>query len=316
MDIAHLSIFYKDRKNCFFFYSTDIGKLKDFIGFIKFLQAEQYNVFVYFVVNWAYSGNDYYTYCKANSIPFVVLANTIKELNFYIDQNYQSIYCNHNAWLNYNFYNITDTVKEYDVVYNGRAIPWKRHALLNRTTSYTKCFISYNTRDVKLSYFQPKCILENISSSEVVETLNKSKIGIVLSEEEGACYSSSEYLLCGLPVISTISRGGRDVFYTKYNSIVCLPDRQIIEDKILSTLKNYEQFDKTKIRADHIKTQHFFLDNFLKFNQDLFIKYMIKKDVQYLLDLFINSNYPIHIYPGKSFQYYFKKLKRKPFIIF
>jgi len=315
---AHLSIFYTDKKHCFFFYATDIGssKLCNFISFVKFLQAEQYNVLVYFVVSWAYSGNEYYTYCRANSIPFVILANTIQELNFYLDQGYQSIYCSQNTWLNYNFYTITDAAKEYDVVYNGRATPWKRHALLNRCAPYSKCFISYHDRDVKLSFFLPQAVHEDISPAQVAQVVNKSKIGIILSAEEGACYASSEYLLCGIPVISTLSRGGRDVFYTKHNSVVCVPDRQIIEDKIMSTLHNYAQYDKIKIRADHIKTQHFFLDNFSRFNQDLFIKHGIKKKVADILESFINSTLPVHIYPGKTFKYYYKKLKRKPFILF
>lgn len=31
----------------------------------------------------------------------------------------------------------------------------------------------------------------------------------------------SEYLVCGIPVVSTKSLGGRDVWYGEYNSIIC-----------------------------------------------------------------------------------------------
>ena len=48
-------------------------------------------------------------------------------------------------------------------------------------------------------------------------------VGGVFSEEEGACWASSEYLLCGLPVVSTHSRGGRDVWYSGHNSLIVEP---------------------------------------------------------------------------------------------
>jgi hypothetical protein len=63
--------------------------------------------------------------------------------------------------------------------------------------------------------------------------------------------ASSEYLLCGIPVVSTPSKGGRDVWYDSYNSIVVdrptaksikaavqhfvdnPPDAQVIRDRYL-----------------------------------------------------------------------------------
>lgn len=52
-----------------------------------------------------------------------------------------------------------------------------------------------------------------LDHDEVTDAIYKSCLGGIFSEHEGACYASTEYLLCGCPVISTPSVGGRDVWY-------------------------------------------------------------------------------------------------------
>jgi glycosyltransferase involved in cell wall biosynthesis len=52
-----------------------------------------------------------------------------------------------------------------------------------------------------------------LSPQEVNESLNQCAVGLALSREEGGMYASTQYLLAGLPVVSTSSRGGRDEFY-------------------------------------------------------------------------------------------------------
>jgi glycosyltransferase involved in cell wall biosynthesis len=52
-----------------------------------------------------------------------------------------------------------------------------------------------------------------LAPQEVNECLNQSAVGLALSREEGGMYASMQYLMAGLPVVSTPSRGGRDEFY-------------------------------------------------------------------------------------------------------
>jgi glycosyltransferase involved in cell wall biosynthesis len=54
--------------------------------------------------------------------------------------------------------------------------------------------------------------------------MRQSYCGLILSKIEGVCRASSEYLLTGLPVVSTPSKGGRDVWYDKDNSLIVDPD--------------------------------------------------------------------------------------------
>jgi glycosyltransferase involved in cell wall biosynthesis len=53
----------------------------------------------------------------------------------------------------------------------------------------------------------------NLSPHEVAACINRARVGLCLSEEEGQMKASIEYLLCGVPVVTTASRGGRDFFF-------------------------------------------------------------------------------------------------------
>ena len=55
--------------------------------------------------------------------------------------------------------------------------------------------------------------LRYLNTEEVRRILVQSWCGLALSAQEGAMYASGEYLLAGLPVVTTRSRGGRDAFY-------------------------------------------------------------------------------------------------------
>jgi glycosyltransferase involved in cell wall biosynthesis len=58
-----------------------------------------------------------------------------------------------------------------------------------------------------------------LNPTQVAELLNASATGLILSALEGQNRATIEYLMCGLPVVSTINRGGRDRFLSPSNSI-------------------------------------------------------------------------------------------------
>jgi glycosyltransferase involved in cell wall biosynthesis len=83
-------------------------------------------------------------------------------------------------------------------------------------------------------------------------------VGGIFSEKEGACYSSSEYLLCGLPVVSTRSEGGRDEWYNKWNSIICDPIESAVSEAVSRAKYNLKKgiFNRHRIRAMHVSKQY------------------------------------------------------------
>ncbi len=80
--------------------------------------------------------------------------------------------------------------------------------------------------------------------------LNNCQVGGIFSAKEGACYASTEYLLCGLPVITTASKGGRHVWYTPQNSITVEATPEAVAAGVQLALHKLAtgEFDRQKIR--------------------------------------------------------------------
>jgi len=172
---------------------------------------------------------------------------------------------NHNCFLDENLFKVVESEKKYDAIYTARLAPFKRHHLASKVENLA--LIAGNTSGELIKDLPPhKYINEShLSPEEVILKLSESKVGLLLSEFEGACYSSSEYLLCGLPVVSTRSHGGRDIWYNAYNSIVCdaNPDSVAEAVKHLASQKR----DPFRIRDMHISLAKELRDNFIQMHQ-------------------------------------------------
>jgi len=133
--------------------------------------------------------------------------------------------------------------KKYDAIYNAQLVPWKRHEL---SMGVERCaFLFYrdgSAPDVEASQTAimsghariPGHVFINeldetgrpvrLSPRKVNKHLNRACVGLCLSATEGAMFSSIEYLLTGLPIVSTPSRGGRHVYYDDDYCWVVPPD--------------------------------------------------------------------------------------------
>jgi hypothetical protein len=183
---------------------------------------------------------------------------------------FDSVYVNHNCWLDENLFKLSEVPYEqrlYDLVLVTRPERWKRPFLANLIDRLA-IVKGHNFR--KNDYFDlatlnPKYLNESrINPNEVHAVISNSLCGGIFSEEEGACYSSSEYLLSGLPVVSTNSHGGRDIWYTQFNSVIVEPDETSVRGGVNLLIENLlsGSFDPKKIRSDHIELSAFFRNNF------------------------------------------------------
>jgi glycosyltransferase involved in cell wall biosynthesis len=80
----------------------------------------------------------------------------------------------------------------------------------------------------------------------VARYCNRAHVGLCLSATEGAMYASIEYLLCGLPVVSTINRGGRDFFFDAEFCITVPPDPTAVARAV-------EELIRRKISPEYIR---------------------------------------------------------------
>jgi glycosyltransferase involved in cell wall biosynthesis len=161
----------------------------------------------------------------------IVLCNTIAELELFASEGIETIFCNQNALCVDEdvFYPLQTERRIYDAVYNGAMVHWKRHDLASLIDHCAHIFYQRSDFDrsqtlalldemrklmPKHDFINPVSdnIIQEICAAEVNEILNKSCVGLCLSASEGAMLASMEYLLAGLPVVSTHSKGGRDVF--------------------------------------------------------------------------------------------------------
>jgi hypothetical protein len=158
---------------------------------------------------------------------FTILANTEEEKALACGRGIDAFWCNKNCFLDERLiYPEANVPKLYDAVHNARLVPFKRHELaaevprlavitggFELAESYAKQTLS-TMSDLQYCNYNPiSGALRQLTVEQVRRTLVQSCCGLALSAREGVMWASGEYLLAGLPVVTTRSLGGRDVFF-------------------------------------------------------------------------------------------------------
>jgi glycosyltransferase involved in cell wall biosynthesis len=149
----------------------------------------------------------------------------------------EAIFCNQNAFINENYFRpLPGAAREFDAVYNAAMSPYKRHQLAAQVRSLL--ILTYTYAGTHRSAYEEatRRVLAHaawlkdsqddggkVSPEQITAFYNRAHVGLALSGIEGAMFVSMEYLLCGLPVVSTPSLGGRDVFWDDRFVLVCEP---------------------------------------------------------------------------------------------
>jgi glycosyltransferase involved in cell wall biosynthesis len=156
---------------------------------------------------------------------------------------------------------------EFDAIYNAQLVPWKRHEL---SLAIERCAFLFHRDDssphagiaedgiierhrarsghVFLNTYQPDGQPRRFAPAEVNAALNRACVGLCLSEREGAMFAGTEYLLAGLPVVTTPNTGGRDTYFDPEFCWTVPPDPRAVADAV-NTLKT------KRIPPDHIRAK-------------------------------------------------------------
>lgn len=183
---------------------------------------------------------------------------------------------NHNCWLDENRMTHFPYEKLYDAIYIARLIPLKRHYLASKISKLA-IVAGNDASNCKIPVEPPPHIYRNskhLNVDEICRKINESRCGLVLSEKEGACFSSSEYLLCGVPVVSTKSMGGRDVWYNNYNSIICDDTEDAVKEAVERLVR--QPRNPKKIRQMHIDQANEMRRKFISQLQTIFDRFEIR----------------------------------------
>jgi hypothetical protein len=186
---------------------------------------------------------------------FVFLCNTAKEEALLRETGEVAVFLNHNILMSESdFHPIAGEPLCFDAVYNGRLHPQKRHELsilvdrcamifahtFMESEAYEKELIARHARVAPghrfINEFQ-NGVPETLEPPAINLIYNQSAVGLALSEVEGAMYASIEYLLSGLPVVSTPNRGGRDVYFDDDYCITAEPNPRAVRHAV-AALKN------------------------------------------------------------------------------
>lgn len=142
---------------------------------------------------------------------------------------------------------------EFDAIYNAQLAPWKRHELTlgvercaflfyrdKATTESEKALIDRHARlapgHVFLNSFDGDGRPIRQDPVAVNRHLNRAAVGLCLSEVEGPMFACTEYLLAGLPVVTTPNRGGRDGYLDADYCLTVPPDPRSVAEAV-SALK-------------------------------------------------------------------------------
>ncbi|MBN9420406.1 MAG: hypothetical protein J0I12_33465 [Candidatus Eremiobacteraeota bacterium] len=203
------------------------------------------------------------------------LCNEEKSVEEWRRQGLQAIHCNHNAFVDERVFRPLDgQPKRYRAVYDARLVPLKRHELAAEVQDLALIYYVVPVVDdmeyvckVQQDLAGAHCFnLEAgnyrlLDSTALNHSLNDCGVGLCLSEAEGSMYAAGQYLLSGLGVVTTPSRGGRDCFWDAQSALEVEATPQAVCEgvtEMLSRQLDPWQVHHSTLRRMQIHRQRFF----------------------------------------------------------
>lgn len=196
-------------------------------------QINEQNTIVCLLTSWYKSETIIRIINENKNYHMIILANTEEEKQYYENQvTCDVIFVNKNAFLNENVFIMNNFFsKKYDLVIDSCFCEYKNRIIASKILNTVHIGYYKKANNIIENEFIPNFgikvnydtnnLYHKLTSREICDIYNQSHVGGIFSDKEGACLSSTQYLLCGLPVVSTKSKGGRDVWYNENNSIIC-----------------------------------------------------------------------------------------------
>lgn len=160
------------------------------------------------------------------NVRLIHLCNEEEAVKVWMARGLQALHCNHNAFLDERVFRPLENARPFHAVYDARLVPLKRHYLAAQVEElalihYVVPLVDDMDYARQLEQDFPQAHFFNLEGGtyrllghhDLNRCLNQCQVGLCLSDAEGAMYASGQYLLSGLGVVSTPSRGGRDCFW-------------------------------------------------------------------------------------------------------
>ena len=208
---------------------------------------------------------------------FVVLANEEAEL---VELQAHGIFCilgNASMFVDERVFRPRpDTPLRYQAIYNATLRPYKNHHLCKNINDLALVYYLLDRNAETEAYcteiraLLPQAVFLNetqgqyrqLSFDEIALANTQSAVGLCLSSVEGVMRAAMEYLLCGTPVVSIPSLGGRQRYLHAGNSIVAKPDPESVAAAV-SKLQE-RNFSRASIRQGVLSILTFERANLLR----------------------------------------------------
>lgn len=179
----------------------------------------------------------------SRKVQFTFLCPTYEDALFLREHGLDGLHVHTNAFIDHRIFRPVAVRKQLRAAHVANTEAFKRHRLAWNVEDIG--VVTYDPRQSgdfsellgyrKLGFANFRLVdgqcrfARRLSPSEVATVVSASRCGLILSAVEGQNNASTEYLLCGVPVISTPSIGGRDAFFDPAHSTIVEPDPRAIE---------------------------------------------------------------------------------------
>ena len=190
----------------------------------------------------------------------IALCNSFGEMDALGSLGVETRHIHQNCFLDERRYRPMGRARPYAAAYVSRLTPCKRHELMPHDMAGELLLMGCATKiydserayaDMVYSRYAGAKIVPTFSGARISEWLGLARCGLILSPREGASFCSSEYFLCGLPVVDTPSIGGREVLYPDEFAKFVEPTEDSVREGILHWTRNRP--DPWRVRAAWIE---------------------------------------------------------------
>jgi glycosyltransferase involved in cell wall biosynthesis len=270
---------------------------------------------VYFLKNWWWDMENPDEVAKVKEIEnrhirqypkhkFIHLCNTLQQQKIFEEHNLNAVFCNQNCLIDERIFKpITGTSKIFDAVYDARFSTYKRHYLARNIDNIAFVYTCNPSEYQEVNFLFPhahyfnKALAEDgpqllLSPETVNLCLNACKVGLCLSSVEGAMYASIQYCLSGLPVVSTKSKGGRNVFFDEEYALIVEDDPDAVKEGVDELIRRNVCADTIRCKVlEKVKQHRLTLINLI---QSIYDREGVEKDFSLEWDrIFFNKLYKL-----------------------
>lgn len=209
---------------------------------------------------------------KRDGLHFTFLCNSTHEEEVIKAKGLNAVFCHQNAFIDEKLYPIIpDAEKLFDAIYVARVTPFKRQELAQKIKSLR--LIGW-TSPLETDYFnkimsdtpQAEWTCE-IASNKIYREINSARVGLCLSAEEGAMFVSAEYMLCGIPSVTTRNLGGRESLFPKEAFCYVEDNPESVAEGVYKLIDNSPA--PSEIRQGYIKNMQIHRHIFIKLVQSI-----------------------------------------------